>query len=126
MNLLLFAQEVAKTAEGLPYWLQLVLGPLGVLVVLCIYAYRTEKHRIPTLSKLLAAEQMKNDTLRDDAEKKEDILRQQMRDEYEPRLTQLGGELKTCREKYTKERGLRTWWQAQAQAGIRRTGGRSS
>ena len=112
MGWLLLLAQSADSTDGLPSWAKWILGPLGALVIMGVYAYRTEKHRMPKLAQLLLDEQNKNDKLQKENEKEKDELRA----DYEGRLEKAKDELTACREKYTKERASRAWWQASAEA----------
>lgn len=119
--LTLLANADTVDASGLPWWAKYLLGPLGTLVLLIIYAIRTEKVRIPKLIELLEAEQKENDDLRDKVATVEKATRVEM----QVHVANLTTRLRRCRDKYTKERSTRTWWQAKAEAAYDRLGEKS-
>lgn len=114
LDMLLFLAQVAPADphHDLPAWAKYVMGPFGALIILGVYAWRTEKHRIPEMSAMLAAEQARVKALYDENEREKDELRAAL----EVKIGKVENELRVCREKYTKERATRTWWQAQARA----------
>lgn len=106
-----FAAVVASAAEGLPDWAKYVLGPTGALVLLAIYAYVTEKKRIPSLIKQLLEAQHKIELVRIDGKEEVSALRTKT----EKRETQLETTITEWRDKHTKERTVRAWWQSKAE-----------
>lgn len=113
MNLLLFLAQ-----EGLPDWAKLVLGPLGALVVMGVYAWHTERTRIPELR----AEARARDQALAQARKECAAEKQALMDVADREEAALEAELRAIRGKLTKERALRAWWQRGAQDMATRAG----
>jgi len=109
MDLLLLAQEAAQAAQAsggeLHPWAKYILGPLGALILLGIYAWHTERTRMPKLASLLLTEQKKSDTLRDEC----DAAKKELR-------TKHSEELALMNEKLNKEVRARIYWQTHAEA----------
>lgn len=110
--------EHAAPPDGLPAWAKYVLGPLGALVLMGIYAYWTEKVRVPKYQSVFAGleERIKsanerNEKFRDKCESD----KEKMRTDFDVRETSLEREIADWRDRHTKEKSLRAWYQAQAQ-----------
>lgn len=99
--------DLASQADMLPDWAKLMLGPLGLVVACLVWIIYTEKMRIPRLVEKLEGEQDEQDELRK---------------HYESREEQLRAELTRCRDKYTKERAVRAWWQSKAEGFAKQLG----
>jgi hypothetical protein len=118
MGLLLLLAQTADATEGLPPWAKYILGPVGVLVLLLVYAWRTEKHRIPDVIKQIQTAQAALQLLRDSHKGEMDALRKKC-DEDEDKLRK---EIATWRDKHTKERSVRAWWQSKAEGFAKQLG----
>jgi hypothetical protein len=108
--LFVLAQAVPDVTDGMPPWMKYVLGPLGALVLMGIYAYHTEKHRMPKLSGMLIAAQAeakKIDTDCDDAKAK-------MRKAYEAREEKLRKQVDQWKSRHSRENTRRIFWQTTA------------
>lgn len=113
--LLLLAQSdlnstAAQSVDGMPFWAKLLVGPLALTAGLVIWTFYTETKRIPRLSTMLREEQKENDSIRDKCNEEKEKLRAH----YEDREAKLRIAYRKCRDKYTKERSARAWWQSQA------------
>lgn len=105
----------------MPEWLKLILGPVGALVLLAIYAYYTEKKRIPAVIKQIQDATAALAILRDDHKKEMDALR----DKCEVDEKELRSAIQEWRDKHTKERSVRSWWQAKAEDFAKQLGAES-
>lgn len=107
-------------AEGTkPDWISMVLGPVGVLVLLLIYAWYTEKKRLPSLVEQLKACQAKNVSLLKDRETDLDAMRaehklelEKLRSDLEERENAVEDKVDKAAAKLSKERGLRIYWES--------------
>lgn len=113
--LLLLAQSdlnttASQSVDIMPFWAKLLVGPLALTAGLVIWTFYTETQRIPKLVGLLREEQKENDGLRDKCNEEKERLRAH----YEDREYKLRIAYRKCRDKYTKERSARAWWQSQA------------
>lgn len=106
-------------AAAMPEWLSYVLGPLGALVLLLVYAWYTERRRIPKFQSLIAglktdlqALQVSKDSLVSTHSIKKDSLRSVFDDEKK----ELTDKIEEWRDRHTKEKAVRAWYQAKAQA----------
>jgi len=104
---------------GMPEWLSYILGPLGALVLLLVYAWYTEKKRIPKFQTTIDGLAGKLDA----AQKAQAGLgvahRSElagMRTAHEARKTELTDKIEEWRDRHTKEKAVRAWYQAQAQS----------
>ena len=107
--LLELAQAAAESADAMPSWVKYVLGPLGALVLLLVYAYYTEKVRIPALRKQIKELRNQVDETRDLSSIKKSTIRRTA-DERESELESEVGRL----------RAARAWWQAKATGAFKR------
>ncbi len=110
-DVLLLLAEAAATADGLPGWAKNRLGPLGALVLLGVYAYYTEKKRIPAVVEQIKKAQMDLTTLRDDHK----VETNELRTKHEADEDKLRDDIQEWRDRHTKERGARAWWQSKAE-----------
>lgn len=118
MDFLLLLAETAPATDGLPPWAKYILGPVGVLVLLLVYAWRTEKFRIPDVIKQIQEAQAALQLLRD-SHKAE---MQELREKGEADEDKLRAELQVWRDKHTKERSVRAWWQSKAEGFAKQLG----
>jgi hypothetical protein len=118
MNWLILLAQTADATEGLPPWAKYVLGPLGVLVLLLVYAYRTEKHRIPDVIVQIKAKDDAIQLLRDSHKSEMEALREK----HDSEEDELRKEIQTWRDKHTKERSVRAWWQSKAEGFAKQLG----
>lgn len=118
---LLAETQPAAPSPGaaMPEWLNFILGPLGALVLLLVYAWYTEKRRIPKFQSLiegfkadLQALQVSKDSLMSTHSIKKDSLRSAFDDERK----ELETKIEEWRDRHTKEKAVRAWYQAKAQA----------
>jgi hypothetical protein len=116
--ILLLAQEAAPATDGLPAWAKYILGPLGALVLMGVYAYWTEKKRIPQFvavldqkDKVIKELQTKNESFRDKCEEDKEKLRAS----FETKEKILERDVQDWRDRHTKEKAVRAWYQSQAQ-----------
>jgi hypothetical protein len=118
MGFLLLLAETAAATEGLPPWAKYILGPLGTLVLLGVYAWHTEKKRIPTVIVQIKEAQAALTILRDSHKLEMEALRTKC-DEDEDKLRK---EIQKWRDKHTKERSTRAWWQSKAEGFAKQLG----
>jgi len=123
MNLVFLLLLAEDTATAMPEWMEPVLGPIGVLVLLLIYAWYTEKKRLPALVEQLKVCQAKKVALLKDRETDLNTLRATHKVEQEELRSSLEGRENAVEEKASKsaaklakERGLRIYWEGVAQS----------
>jgi len=114
---LLLAQDAH--VDALPVWAKYLLGPLGTLVLMGVYAYWTEKKRVPQFIIVIAAKdgliehlQSKHEDFRDRCESEKD----QMRRDFAVKELGLERDVQDWRDRHTKEKSVRAWYQAQAES----------
>lgn len=110
IDVFLFLAEAA-TADGLPGWAKFLLGPLGALALLGIYAYYTEKKRIPAVVEKIEKAQTDLTTLRDEHK----VETNELRTKHEKEEDKLRDDIQEWRDRHTKERSSRAWWQSKAE-----------
>jgi len=123
--MILLADTATKTAADptIPSWGKYVLGPLGCLVLLLVYAIYTEKYRIPKFEGLLKT---KDDALKEARDElstlreQNSIKREEIRDKAESREDDLEAEIRKLQAKVAKEKSARAWWQAKATGAFKR------
>jgi hypothetical protein len=100
-------------------WLSYVLGPLGALVLMIVYAWYTEKKRIPKMQ--VAADDLAAKL--EEAGKAKTALEAGHRAEldglrkyHDARKAELTEKIDEWQARHTKERGVRAWYQAKGQA----------
>jgi len=103
MDFLMLAQAAGDATDVMPTWAKLVVGPLGALAGSIAWIIYTERVRMPRLTGLLATTQEKVET-----------VRKVLEDKMEAREERLQIAVRNCRNKYTKERTARVWWQGKA------------
>lgn len=104
--------------DGLPVWAKYLLGPLGTLVLMGVYAYWTEKVRVPkfqevftNLEERIKAANQRNEAFRTKCEEDKDAMRKA----WETKEKLLEREIADWRDRHTKEKSVRAWYQSQAQ-----------
>ncbi len=95
-----------------------VLGPLGALILLGIYAWRTETVRLPKLVALLETAQSETRQVRKDC----DGAKGKMRKLYEQREEALREQLDRWKARHARENTRRIFWQTTATDIARRNG----
>lgn len=110
MDLLIVLAQAADATEGMPTWLKVVLGPLGLTIALAYYAYRTETVRLPKLVTLLEKEQASHQETRDDCDKKKEEIRQA----YLAREKVLRRNGDRAKSRHGREKTRRIFWQTKA------------
>ena len=118
LEMLIVLAQAADSTDGLPAWAKYILGPLGALALLGIYAWHTEKKRIPQVIEQIKQAQKELTQLRDDHKKELETVRE--KGEAEER--RLEDEIQKWRDKHTKERTTRAWWQSKAEDFAKRLG----
>jgi hypothetical protein len=127
MNLFLLlaenADKAAQAADTMPGWAKYVLGPVGALVLLIVYAVYTEKYRMTAIKKVIddLKDELKEarndlDTFRDTNSIKKD----EIREKAEAREDELEVEIRRLKDKIAKEKSARAWWQAKATGAYKR------
>lgn len=117
--------QAAADSTDVPTWAKYVLGPLGALVLLGVYAIWTERYRMPEIKRLLLAAQAKLEVRcpreRTECEKRchrsqEDCddQRRKMRIKYETNEKKLEAAQSAVRSRYFKEKTRRIWWRQKA------------
>ena len=110
--LILAAEASAQPVvdDSMPFWLKAVLGPLGALILLGFYAYRTETVRMPMLSGFLEEARAELKTEQIACEK----AKASLRTAYEAREKALLHRLQCWMERHSRERTRRVFWQTSA------------
>lgn len=118
MDFLLLLAQDAQATDGLPVWAKYILGPLGALVLMGIYAYRIEKVTKPAYKKIIDDK----DALIEEARKKLHDFRdkceadkEELRAKFEVKEKVLERDVQDWRDRHTKEKSVRAWYQAQAE-----------
>jgi len=122
---ILLADTAAEaTADpAIPSWGKYVLGPLGCLVLLLIYAVYTERYRIPKFEGLLTSKETSLKEVRTELETlrdKNSLRQEEIRKEAEAREDELEAEVRRLKDKIAKEKSARAWWQAKATGAFKR------
>lgn len=117
-SLLLLLAETAPAADGLPPWAKYILGPVGALALCVVYAVYTEKKRIPAVIAQIKDAQAALTILRDSHKEEMNKLRTKCEEDED----KLRKELRLWRDKHTKERSARAWWQSKAEGFAKQLG----
>lgn len=114
MDLLLPLAQAASDASTIPEWAKYVLGPLGALVLLLVYAIYTEKYRLPELKKLLVEYQTKIGERCPRGRFECETIRGKMRKAYEAREDKLEKRLRNWMSRHSREKTRRIFFQTEA------------
>lgn len=118
LDLILLLAEGAQVADGLPAWAKYILGPLGALVLMGVYAYRNEKITKPAYKKIIDDKDVLIDVGRKKLHEfrdKCDADKEEMREKFEVKERVLERDVQDWRDRHTKEKSVRAWYQAQAE-----------
>ena len=121
--MILLADTAKVTEDALPSWGKYVLGPLGCLVLLLVYAVYTERYRIPQLHTVIKGMKTRLCEMQERLDalgEKHSIKKDEIRAKAETREDELEVEVRRLRDKISKEKSARAWWQAKATGAFKR------
>jgi hypothetical protein len=118
LDVIVTLAQSADATDGMPQWGKYALGPLGALVIMGAYAFYTEKKRIPGVVDQIKEAQKALENIRDEHKKETEALRAK----FETEEKTLEKEIQLWRDKHTKERSARVWWQSKAEGFAKQLG----